>query len=288
MAPLGTAIARQAAFSMIPWPIHVYPDGGVESCVEKVFSSTPLDCVYVLGNTESIWHVLLAIRSFQRAKVSRIILILPWIPYARSHQWEALHPLQYLADLIESAGATELVTVDWHVSFAASLFRIPVQSISSHEWVARDIQARFQQSLMQRKLAIVSPDQGRLAFAAAVCERLGCDLVLLQKTRTAACCSISKSLGEIANRHCIVVDDVIASGQTLQSATQFLHDHHACDVDAYITHDYAAKSFTCPGLKSLSVFQSVYEVMEDSVNQKRHHVRYVHSMAPLIAQSIMA
>ena len=123
--------------------------------------------------------------------------------------------------------------MDLHAGQIQGFFDIPVDNLYAAPLFARDIKTRFP----DRKLIVVSPDVGGVVRARALASRLGCDLAIIDKRRERAGQSeVMNVIGQVADRDCILIDDIVDSGGTLINAAQALRDQGATSVSVYVTH----------------------------------------------------
>jgi len=126
-----------------------------------------------------------------------------------------------------------MLTMDLHAGQIQGFFDIPVDNLFAAPLFARDIQDRYK----GRDIMIVSPDVGGVVRARAIATRLNCDLAIIDKRRERAGVSeVMNVIGDVAERDCMIVDDIVDSGGTLCNAAVALIGHGARSVSVYVTH----------------------------------------------------
>jgi len=164
-----------------------------------------------------------------------------------------------VANLITTAGANRVLTLELHAGQIQGFFDIPTDNLFSTPVLERDIRENCKDTT---KLMIVSPDVGGVVRARALANRLGADLAIVDKRREKAGVSeVMHIIGDVSGRDCILVDDIVDSGGTLCNAAQSLLDEGAKSVSAYITHGVlsngAVKRIDESKLKELVVTNSI-------------------------------
>lgn len=197
--------------------------------------------VFVLQSTckpsnDHIIELLIAIDALRRASARRITAVIPYFGYARQDRKVAPRtPIsaKLIANLITSAGADRVLTLDLHASQIQGFFDIPVDNLYASPLMAADIRHHFS----PENLTIISPDVGGLVRARDVAKRVGADLAIVDKRRPKAGVSeVMNIIGEVRGKNCIIIDDIVDSGGTLCNAAEALTEKGATSVSAYITH----------------------------------------------------
>lgn len=187
---------------------------------------------------DTLMELLIVIDALRRASARRVIAVLPYYGYSRQdrkHTGRVPISARLVANLIETAGADRVLTMDLHAGQIQGFFNRPVDNLCS-DWIfAEHIRQRFS-SL--DGFIIVSPDAGGAVRARLVAEQLNLPLAILEKRRTpdGSDVEVMNVIGEVRGKHAILVDDILSSGGTLVKAAQTLIDHEVEDVYAYCTH----------------------------------------------------
>ena len=185
---------------------------------------------------DNIMELLIAIDALRRASAKRITAVIPYFGYARQDRKAAPRtPIsaKLVANLITSAGADRVLTIDLHAAQIQGFFDIPLDNLYAAPVFVRDIKQTFD----LKNLVVVSPDVGGLVRARAIASKIGADLAIVDKRRPKAGVSeVMNIIGEVDGKNCIIVDDMVDSGGTLCNAAEALINKGASSVSAYITH----------------------------------------------------
>ena len=188
---------------------------------------------------EWIMEQLIMVDALKRASAKRITVVLPNYGYARQdkkHRGREPISARLMADLYKTAGANRLICVDLHTAQIQGFFDGPVDHLMALPILSEYVDQRYG----QEKLAVVSPDAGRIRVAEQWSERLdGAPLAFIHKTRdvTKANESVAnRVVGEVRGRVCVLVDDMIDTGGTIVKAAEALMDAGASDVVIAATH----------------------------------------------------
>ncbi len=197
--------------------------------------------IFVIQSTsfpanDNIMELLIAIDALRRASAKRITAVIPYFGYARQDRKVAPRtPIssKLVANIITTAGADRVLTLDLHAGQIQGFFDIPLDNLYAAPVFVRDIKENFD----AKNLTIVSPDVGGLVRARAVASKIGADLAIVDKRRAKAGVSeVMNIIGDVSSKNCIIVDDMVDSGGTLCNAASALIDNGAISVSAYITH----------------------------------------------------
>jgi len=238
---------------------------------------------------ESLMELLIMLDAFRRASPSRVCVAIPYLGYARQDRKDAPRvPItaKLVANLITTAGAHRLLTIDLHAAQIQGFFDIPTDNLFAAPVMVRDIKDnkdRFDGS----EVCVVSPDVGGVVRARALAKRIGAPLAIVDKRRERAGVSeVMNIIGEVEGMSCILVDDIVDSGGTLCNAAEALLDAGAADVSAYITHGVlsggAVARITASKLKQLVLTDSIQAT--EAVRVSRN-IRVI-TVADLIGEAI--
>ena len=185
---------------------------------------------------DHLMELLVAIDALRRSSARRITAVMPYYGYARQDRKSGPRtPIsaKLVANLITTAGADRVLTIDLHAGQIQGFFDIPVDNLFSVPEFVKDIRDRYD----GEELVVVSPDVGGVVRARAVAKRIECDLAIIDKRRERAGVSeVMNVIGEVKGRRCIMVDDIVDSGGTLCNAAEALMAEGATGVAAYCTH----------------------------------------------------
>lgn len=200
-------------------------------------------------------ELLILMNDLKQRKPRKIIGIIPYFGYGRSSSNSKL-----MAKLLESAGLNQVITVGLHNAEIESFFNVPINNLDVIPLFAQDIKTRYKNSLP----LIVSPDKGGEKRAYELAIFLKTDYLCLHKERKLnGSVRIEEISDNIADRNCIIVDDIIDSGETLVGAAMALNDVGASSIDAYAIH--AVLSEGCLEKLEISPLQTL--VITDTIKQ---------------------
>ena len=185
---------------------------------------------------DNVMELLVTLDALRRASAKRITAVIPYYGYARQDRKPGPRtPIsaKLVANLITSAGADRVLTLDLHAGQIQGFFDIPVDNLISAPVMEFDIQQKFP----GESLVVVSPDVGGVVRARAVANRIDADLAIVDKRRERAGISeVMNIIGDVRDRRCILVDDIIDSAGTVCNAANALREAGATSVVAYVTH----------------------------------------------------
>ncbi len=248
--------------------------------------------VFIIQPTSSpvndhLMELLIMLDTFRRSSARRITAVVPYFGYARQDRRSAPRtPIsaKLVANLITSAGASRVVTMDLHAGQIQGFFDIPVDNLMAAPVMVKDIMYHFR----DKTPMIVSPDVGGVVRARAIAKRLHADLAIIDKRRERAGVSeVMNIIGDVAGQDCILVDDIVDSAGTLCNAAVALTNAGAKSVHAYVTHGVlsgeAVKRVTDSPLESLVITDTIAptQAVLDAKN-----IRIV-SVAELVGESIL-
>lgn len=207
----------------------------------EVFENVRGEDMFVIQSTsnpanDNLMELLIISDALRRSSAARITAVIPYFGYARQdRRSKARTPIsaKLVANLIATAGADRLLTLELHAGQIQGFFDIPVDNLYSSPLFARDIQTRYGNG----DLMVVSPDVGGVARARGVAKRLDCGLAIVDKRRERAGVSeVMNVIGNVEDQRCVLVDDIVDSGGTLCNAADALLEAGAKSVVAYVTH----------------------------------------------------
>lgn len=197
--------------------------------------------VFILQSTsypanDNLMELLITIDALRRGSARRITPVIPYFGYARQdRKTGGRTPIsaKLVANLIVAAGADRVLTMELHAGQIQGFFDIPVDNLHIAPIFVPDIEKRFK----GEDLVIVSPDVGGVVRARAFAKRLNADLAIIDKRREKAGVSeVMHVIGNIEDKVCIMVDDIVDSGGTLCNAAAALKENGAKSVYSYVVH----------------------------------------------------
>ncbi|WP_327696999.1 MULTISPECIES: ribose-phosphate diphosphokinase [unclassified Streptomyces] len=237
---LAEEVAQQLGVGVVPTKAFDFANGEIYVRYEE--SARGADCFVIQSHTAPInqWIMeqLIMIDALKRASARSITVIVPFYGYARQdkkHRGREPISARLVADLMATAGADRILTVDLHTDQIQGFFDGPVDHLFALPLLADYVGDKVDKG----KLTVVSPDAGRVRVADRWCDRLGAPLAIVHKRRdkdVANQVTVHEVVGEVKGRVCVLVDDMIDTGGTICAAADALFAHGAEDVIVTATH----------------------------------------------------
>tara|TARA_B100001029_G_scaffold163836_1_gene154258 strand:- start:341 stop:1276 length:936 start_codon:yes stop_codon:yes gene_type:complete len=186
---------------------------------------------------DNLMELLLCIDALKRSSAKNITAVIPYFGYARQDRKVAPRTsisAKLVSNLITKAGADRVVTVDLHAGQIQGFFDLPVDNLFATPIFARHIKKNIKQ---RKNLICVSPDVGGVERTRALARKLDIGIAIIDKRRPSPGKSqVMNVIGNVKNKKCIIIDDIIDSGGTIVNAAQALINRGANEVHVYITH----------------------------------------------------
>jgi len=258
---------------------HVKLEDNVRGC--DVFVVQPT-CMPI---NHHLMELLLIIDALRRASAARVTAVIPYYGYAKQEKkTTGREPIsaKLVANLIRTAGADRILTMDLHAPAIEGFFDIPVDHLQ-----AAPLLANYVKSLHLHNVVVVSPDAGGVARANGFRTRIGAGLAIIAKQRPDVdATEVFEMVGEVEGKTTIIVDDLISTGRTLLRASQTLLERGAAVVYACATHGV----FTDNAMNVLNETALVETIVTNTIplpeTCQNQRVRVI-SVAPLFAEAIM-
>ncbi|MGF7121301.1 ribose-phosphate diphosphokinase [Rhodococcus sp. TAF43] len=235
-----------------------------------------------------IMEQLIMIDALKRGSAKRITAVLPFYPYARQdkkHRGREPISARLIADLLKTAGADRIITVDLHTDQIQGFFDGPVDHMHAQGQLAQYVRENYGTD----NICVVSPDAGRVKVAEKWADALdGAPLAFVHKTRDPLVPNQVKSnrvVGDVSGRTCVLIDDMIDTGGTIAGAVEVLKNAGAGDVIIATTHGV----FSDPAAERLANCGAKEVIATDTLpipEEKRFPTLTVLSIAPLLARTI--
>ena len=197
--------------------------------------------IYVVQSTcsptnNNLMELLIMMDALKRASAATITAVIPYYGYARQDRKVVPRtPItsKLVADLITTAGADRVVTIDLHAGQIQGFFNIPVDNLYAAPVILEHLKKRFADG----DAVMVSPDAGGTERARAFAKRLGCTLAVIDKRRTGPnVAEVMHLIGDVKGKAAIILDDMIDTAGTLTQAARALKEHGAKSIHACATH----------------------------------------------------
>jgi ribose-phosphate pyrophosphokinase len=284
--PLAEAIAEYMTMSITKASVRRFSD--MEVFVE-IHENVRGEDVFVIQSTcyptnDNLMELLISLDALKRGSARRITAVIPYFGYARQDRKSGPRtPIsaKMVANLITTAGADRVVTLDLHSGQIQGFFDIPLDNLYAAPVFVNDVRARYD------NVIVVSPDVGGVVRARAIASRIDADLAIIDKRRERAGVSeVMNIIGEVHGRRCVLVDDIVDSAGTLCNAAEALMKAGAVSVSAYVTHGVlsggAVARVTSSPLEELVITDSIPAT---EAIKMAHNIRQI-TIAPLMAESI--
>lgn len=268
--------------------VKTFSDGEVQIEIEENVRTKD---VFVVQSTccrvnDNLVELLLMIDAFKRASARRITAVMPYYGYARQDKKVAPRvPIsaKLVADLLTTAGATRVITMDLHAGQIQGFFNIPVDNLFAAPVLLSYLKKQFSNDIV-----IVSPDAGGVERARAFAKRLSADLAIVDKRRSAPNKAKAMAvIGNVRNKTAIILDDLVDTAGTLTEAVGVLLKNGAKDVHACCSHSVlsgpAVQRITDSKLSSLVTTDTI----PLSVNAQMCDKIKVLSIAELVGEAII-
>lgn len=286
--PLSQEISQILDVPLLERKVQRFPDQEISI---EILENVRSEDVFVIQPTspptnDHLMELLILLDTLKRCSPQRITAVIPYFGYGRQDKKTGPQDsttAKLVAQLIQTAGADRILTLDLHSEQIQDFFDIPVDNLFAGEIFAQDLK----KSITLSQTTLVSPDIGGAVRARMLAKNLNTNLAVVDKRRLAP--GVAKALhvvGDVAGQNCIIVDDMIDSGNTLCEATRALREAGALSVQAYATH----------GVCSQPCLQKILEAKLDSLtltnsidlSKKIKDSAIVHqiSVAPLLGDAI--
>ena len=236
---LARAVAQHLQLPLSNTVIDRFSDG--EISVEITENVRGRDVVVIqptcAPTSDNFMELLVLVDALRRASALSILAVIPYLGYARQDRRprSVRVPItaKVVANMITSVGTDRVLTLDLHAEQIQGFFDIPMDNVYASPVLLGDIWKHEYDNLM-----VVSPDMGGVVRARAIARRLDdAELAIIDKRRPRANdAEVMNLIGDVNDRTCVIVDDIVDTAGTLCKAAQALKDNGACKVVAYCTH----------------------------------------------------
>jgi len=286
--PLSRAICDRIGMPLGATYIQRFSDGEIFLQVKETIRG--LDAFFIQSTSapanDNLMELLIFNDAAKRASARNICTVIPYFGYARQDRKSAGRtPIsaKLVADMITRSGATRVLTMDLHAAQIQGFFDIPVDNIFAVPLFAKDIEEKNKMD----NVLIVSPDVGGVIRARALANRLHVDMAIVDKRRPAPnVAKVMNIIGDVADKHCILIDDIVDTAGTLCGAADALLEQGATQVSAYASHGVLSG----PAAERIAVSKLHELVITDSILQPESimstgKVRLI-TIAPLLAEAV--
>ncbi len=286
---LAGAIAERLKMHLADAEVGKFSDG---ECSVHIGETVRGCDVFVIQSTsqpvnDNLMELLVMIDALRRASAGRITAVIPYFGYARQdRKARARDPItaKLVADLITSAGADRVLTMDLHAPQLQGFFDIPVDHLLGIPVLCKAIQ---KEAFMKNDIVVVSPDVGSVGRARQMAQKLNASLAIVDKRRPKAnVMEVMNIVGDVRGKVCLMVDDMIDTAGTITQGARALVDvGGATEVYACCTHAVLSG----PAIERLdnSVLKEIYvlNTIELPAEKKLAKIKEI-SVAPIFAEAI--
>ena len=285
---LSRNIARQLKLKLVNTNIKSFADGEVYVEINENIRG---NSVFVIQSTstpanDNLMELLLCIDALRRSSAKNITAVIPYFGYARQDRKVVPRTsisAKLVSNLITNAGASRIVTVDLHSGQIQGFFDIPVDNLFTTPLFTRYIK----KNLKNKNLICVSPDVGGVQRTRGLATKINVDLAIIDKRRLQPGKSqVMRIIGNVQNKECIIVDDIIDSGGTIVNAVDALIREGAKSVYVFVTHAVLSGEAINKIKKSKINKLIITDSIDNTKKIKNVSKIQVLSIAPLMAEAI--
>ncbi len=285
---LSRSIAKQLKLKLVNTNIKSFADGEVYVEINENIRG---NSVFVIQSTstpanDNLMELLLCIDALRRSSAKNITAVIPYFGYARQDRKVVPRTsisAKLVSNLITNAGASRIVTVDLHSGQIQGFFDIPVDNLFTTPLFARYIK----KNLKNKNLICVSPDVGGVQRTRGLATKIDVDLAIIDKRRLQPGKSqVMRIVGNVQNKECIIVDDIIDSGGTIVNAADALIKEGAKSVYVFVTHAVLSGEAINKIKKSKINKLIITDSIDNAKKIKNVSKIQVLSIAPLMAEAI--
>ncbi|RPH92738.1 MAG: ribose-phosphate pyrophosphokinase [Lysobacterales bacterium] len=233
---LGELIAANLNIDLLQVDAGRFSDGEIQIKIGENIRGTDVFIVQpTMPPAENIMELLLLIDAVRRASCRRVTAVIPYFGYARQDRKDQPRvPIaaKLMADLITTAGANRVLTIDLHAPQIQGFFNIPVDHIySAPVWL------NYFKDRSRDNLAVVAPDVGSIKMVRAFAKRLDASLAIIDKRRPRPNEAVVMNfIGDVKGKEVVIFDDMIDTAGTLADAARVCHEQGALSITACCTH----------------------------------------------------
>ena len=240
---LARKIAREVGMRLADMEVTTYADGEYDA---KIAESVRGHDVFVVQPTchpvnENCMQLFILLDALRRASASRVTAVIPYYGYQRKEKkTRPRDPItaKLIANIIELAGANRVIAVDLHAEAIQGFFDIPVDALTATKILADHVRQRHDGDLV-----VVSPDTGGTHRARRLAALVDAPIAVIDKRRPGQdTVEVLRVIGEVKDRNCVIVDDLVSTGRTLANAALALRREGATGVDVVATHGVLTSS----------------------------------------------
>ncbi len=260
---LSKNIAKYLKSKLVNSSIRKFADGEIYVEINENIRGNSIFIIQSVSSpaNDNLMELLLCIDALKRSSAKNITAVIPYFGYARQDRKVVPRTsisAKLVSNLITKSGADRIVTVDLHAGQIQGFFDIPVDNLFATPIFARHVKKRIK----SKKIICVAPDVGGTERARALGKLLNVGLAIVDKRRPKPGQSqVMNVIGDVKDKTCIIVDDIIDSGGTIVNAAKALKARGAKEVYVYITHGVlsgdAVKKIKSSVIKNLVITDTI-------------------------------
>ena len=235
---LSVKLSKYLKTKLVNSNIRKFSDGEIYVEINENIRGNNIFIIQSISSpaNDNLMEMLLCIDALKRSSAKNITAVIPYFGYARQDRKVVPRTsisAKLVSNLITKAGADRVVTIDLHAGQIQGFFDIPVDNLFATPIFARHIKKRIK----SKNIICVSPDVGGVARTRGLSKFLNSGLAIIDKRRPSPGKSeVMNVIGNVKDKCCIMVDDIIDSGGTIVNAAKVLKEKGAKEIHVYITH----------------------------------------------------
>ena len=260
---LSQKISKYLKTRLVNSKIKKFSDGEIYVEINENIRGNNIFIIQSISSpaNDNLLEMLLCIDALKRSSAKNITAVIPYFGYARQDRKVVPRTsisAKLVSNLITKAGADRVVTVDLHAGQIQGFFDIPVDNLFATPIFYRHIKKK----LKLNNIVCVSPDAGGIVRTRGLSKLLDVGLAIVDKRRpTPGKSEVVNVIGEVKNKVCIIVDDIIDSGGTIVNAAKMLKAKGAKEIHVYVTHGVlsgeAVKRIKSSPIKNLVITDTI-------------------------------
>ena len=281
-------IARHLKLKLINSNIKRFADGEVYVEINENIRGNSIFVIQSTSNpaNDNLMELLICIDALRRSSAKNITAVIPYFGYARQDRKvvpRTAISAKLVSNLITNAGANRILSVDLHAGQIQGFFDIPVDNLFATPIFARHIKNKMKLN----NLTCVAPDVGGVERTRALSRRINSSIAIIDKRRPGPGKSeVMNIVGNVKNKNCIIVDDIIDSGGTIVNAAKALKEKEAKNVYVYITHAVLSGE----AMQKIEKSQIKKLITTDTIDNSKKVIKSkkieIISLAPMISEAM--
>ena len=285
---LSKKIAQNLKLKLVNSNIKRFADGEIYVEINENIRGNSIFVIQSISTpaNDNLMELLICIDALRRSSAKNITAVIPYFGYARQDRKvvpRTAISAKLVSNLITNAGANRILSVDLHAGQIQGFFDIPVDNLFATPIFARHIKKKMKLN----NLICVAPDVGGVERTRALSRRINSSIAIIDKRRPALGKSeVMNIVGNVKNKNCVIVDDIIDTGGTILNAVKALKDKGAKDVYVYITHAVLSGEAIHKIEKSQIKKLITTDTIDNSKKIRKGKKIEIISLAPIISEAM--